>query len=511
MATTYMSLFDKDDKCLAEKVLDYYDGDSKEHLRSFLDMHRKNALKKGMIPRARNLVKMIVEKSGMLFNGKQPVTNVYIGDNVDEVASATAQAIMETADWTEFFNNFDITLRLLKTQYLLVQVDPVSRKFAFTCLDQSNCAVEVDVFKTLTTLVYRTEELEDGCLYRVWTAVEYFDLKVDKYGNEEVVPGSTFPNPYGVIPAVPFHDTNTPREGAWNEIPEDLVEINDIYNLHLTDSEFSAMWAKQPTLFTNAKIQGGMGVTMEAVQHQGESLPRWVPSSDPGFVGGPGTVVAVETDGDAVYLDYKGPVPPLMDLDDIVKRWVTDFAADWSVAVASEGNGQADSGFKLVVKELPNLELRKKRARMFEAGFHRLYDILVAVAGTVNITLPPEGELWVDFGEPDLPIDEKASEEVWSRKISEKRATRVDYFMEVKGMSKAEAEQKVAEIDEQPEVRQDDMATIMILADRGDISGAAAVAEAQRRGIIGAGVVAQAPTATSGATKGTPKQVSGSL
>lgn len=448
MADTYMSMFDDDDKELAEKVLDYYDGDAKEHLMKFLTLHRKNALKKGLIPRSRNLVKNIVEKSGMLFNGKAPVLNVYIGDTVDEASSAKVQAIMESADWVEFFNNFDITLRLLKTEFLLVQVDPLTKQFVFTALDQSNSAVETDEFKRLTTLIYCTGELpDDGKSYRVWTDIEYFDLEVDRYGNETIVPGSAQPNPFGVIPAVPFHDTSTPREGAWNEIPEDLVEINDIYNLHLSDSEFAAMWVKQPTLFTNATIQGGMGATMEAQQFPGESLPRWVPSSDPGFVGGPGTVVAVETNGDPVYLDYKGPTPDLAALDTMVKQWVADFAQDWSVAIAQEGNGQADSGFKLVVKELPNLELRKKRARMMEAGFHRLYKILVPICATVGISLPPEGDLWVDFGQPDLPVDEKLSEEVWSRKIAEKRATRVDYFMEVKGMTKLEAEQKVAEID----------------------------------------------------------------
>lgn len=444
----YMDLFDANNKRLAAKVLDYYDGDSKEHLKVFLQDHRKNALKKGMVPRARNLVKMIAEKSGMLFNGKAPTLNVYRNKVVDDASSAIVQTIMESADWVEFFNNFDVTLRLLKTQYLLVQVNPLTRAFVFTALDQSNSAALKDVYGALVTLIYKVADEGEDKIYRVWNQVEYFDLRVDKHGNESVMPGSVEPNPYGTIPAVSFHDTSTPRKGCWNEIPEELVEINDIYNLHVTDSEFAAMWAKQPTLFTNAKIQGGMGVTMsEQAPQYGESMPRWVPSSDPGFVGGPGTVVAVETDGGSVYLDYKGPSPPLMELNDIVNKWVADWAADWSVAVSQEGNGNADSGFKLVVKELPNLELRKKRARMFEAGFHRLYKVLIAVGATLNITLPEDGELLAAFGAPELPIDEKLSEEVWSRKIAEKRATRVDYFMEVKGLSKLEAELKVAEID----------------------------------------------------------------
>lgn len=444
---SYMSLFDKDDQEFADKVLDYYDGESKECLMKFLQVHRKNAIKKGMIPRTRNITKMVADKSGMLWNGKAPKIEVYRGNDVDEGASIITQQILESADWVEFFTNFDVVLRLLKTAYVLVQVDPVSKQFVFEMLDQHNCAVALDTFKRLDTLIYETGKDGDYCTYRVWTNLEYFDLRVDQHGNEEVIPGSTMPNPYGLIPASVFHDTGTPRSEAWNEIPSDLIEINDIYNLHITDSEFSAMWAKMPTLFTNAQIQGGTGQTMEAVQNYGEALPRWVPSSDVGFVGGPGTVVAVETQGENVYLDYKGPVPPLMELDTIVNKWVQDFAGDWSVSISAEGNGSADSGFKLVVKELPNLELRKKRQRMQEAGFKRLYHILVAVASSVGITLPPEGELFLSFAAPELPVDEKATEEVWDLRINAGRASRVDYFMEAKGMSRLEAEAKVLEID----------------------------------------------------------------
>lgn len=444
----YMDLFDKDDKEMAEKVLDYYDGESKEYLMKFLQTHRKNAIKKGMIPRARNITRMVADKSGMLFNGKAPVINVYRGENIDEGASVLTQQIFESADWVEFFTNFDVCLRLLKTAYVLVQVEPQTKQFLFTMLDQHNCAVSIDTFRRLHVLVYSTGELPDDKEgYRVWTPEEVFDITVDENGNEEEIPGSRLPNPYGIIPASVFHDTNTPRTEAWNEIPSDLVEINDIYNLHISDSEYSAMWTKSPTLFTNATIQGGAGQSMEAVQHYGEALPRWMPSNDPGFVGGPGTVVAIETNGEAVHIGYEGPKPPLMELDDMVKRWVTDFAADWSVSVSAEGNGQADSGFKLVVKELPNLELRKSRARMMEAGFKRLYEVIKKVAASVSIMLPEDSELFVKFGAPDLPFDEKATEEVWSRRIQEKRASRVDYFMEVKGMSRLEAEAKIIEID----------------------------------------------------------------
>lgn len=442
----FMDLFDKDDMALAKKVLDYYDGESKEYLMKYLQVHRKHALKKGINPRTRNIVKMVADKSGLLFNGKAPVIQVYNGETVDEQASTTTLQIFQSADWVEFFTNFDVVLRMLKTAYVLVQVDPETGQWMFEMLDQHNCAVHLDQFKRLDTLVYCTGDTKEGKTYRVWTNEIVQDLLVDENGNETLY--NAQPNPFGIIPAAVFHDTNVPREDAWNEIPEDLVEVNDIYNLHITDSEYAAMWNKQPTLFTNAMIQGGLGGQMvEQAPVYGEALPRWAPSTEPGFVGGPGTVVALETTGgDSVYLEYQAPNVSLMPLDDMVNKWVMDFASDWSVRVSTDGQGSADSGFKLIVQELPNLELRKQRQRMFEAGFKRLYKVIKAVAAQVGISLPEDSELFVKFTAPELPVDRKVTEDIWAARIAGGRASRVDYFMEEMGMSREEAIAKVDEV-----------------------------------------------------------------
>lgn len=445
----YMDLFNKKNAQLTRKIEDYFDGNSKPHLLEFMNTYRANGLKKGQQARTRNIFRPIVEKSGMLFGHRPPKLEVYDGDNVNDVASALVQTAFESAKWIEFFTNFDPMLRVLKTLYVMPQVDPISRRWVFVELNQDNCALKQNIFGDIELLLYCTgKNYDDTMRYTVWTPLEYWEIDVDGHGGEIEVPGSRQPNPYGLVPAAAFHDTTVPRHGKeWNTPTTDLIEISDIYNLHLTDSEFSAMWVKSPTLFTNAQIQGGSTETFEVRQVYGEALPRYVPTSSPGFVGGPGTVVGLESNGEPIYLDYKGPSPDLTGLDQMVKQWVMDFASDWSVQLMVEGNGAADSGFKLVVKELPNLELRKKRMKMMQGGFMRLYEIMIPMAASVGITLPDTAQLWVDFGEPNLPIDEKATEEVWSRRINEKRATRVDYFIEVKGMTKEEAEAKVAEID----------------------------------------------------------------
>lgn len=450
--TTFMDLFNKENRTLATKALDYYDGKSKEYLLSFLNVYRKNAVQKGLVPRTRNLTKDVIDKSGMLFSGRPPQIKVFPkgSTEIDENASLAAQDLFESASWMEFFNNFDSVVRMLKTAFVLAQYDQENNQVIFSMLGQHNAAVHA-VNGRVDTLIYFTGKDGNVDTYRVWNPVTVFDLHVT---NGDEVKLNEVPNPFGMVPVAVFHDTNTPRDGVWNQIPEDLIEINDIYNLFVSTAEYSGHHALLPTLFTNAQIQGSNGLGIDPGFRQedyGSALgPRMVTGAiGQGFVGGPGEAVAIDANGQSVFLDYKGPNPQIEPLDRVVKGWFADFARDWSVTTEDQaGNGAADSGFKLVVKEMPNMELRKKRQRMMEAGFKRLYSVLLKISEVYNLGLAPDTELFLQFSAPELPVDEKSAEEVWSRKIKEGRATDVDYFMVQHGMSREEAQEKVRQIAE---------------------------------------------------------------
>lgn len=444
----FTDLFDKDDKELAQKFLDYYDGDQKEYVEKELKRIRFHTFSSGMLaPRFRNIVKMVIDKSGMLMQ-KAPKLEVYVGDTVDEAQSARALELFETAEWVEFFTNLDPATRMLKTTMVMPYYIAEEDRLAFTMLGQHNSGVLYDeLTKKVLLLIYCTGKTDEGDTYRVISPELYQDIVVHKVtGEEQIV--NVEPNPYGRVLPVPFHDTNTPREGFWNEIPEDLIAINDIYNIALSDSEYSAAWAKHETLFTNATVEGEAGGAMALTQVEGEALPRMRPSMGAAAIGGPGKVIQINTDGvTAPFVEYKGPKPNLQPLDEMVQSWVIDFAADWSVNAKMDANG-ADSGFKLQVKELPNLELRMKRQRMMEAGFQRLFESIKVMVNTARPgTFSDDAKLFATFTKPELAVDEKATEEVWSRRIAEKRASRVDYFMAVHGMSESEAKAKIAEID----------------------------------------------------------------
>lgn len=436
----------------ARKALCYYDGNQIEEIEKFLaksDGFRKHWREKGMIPRTRNITKAIVDKSGLLFNGPAPKLEVYQKGQINQAATDSLIQLLEGANWIETFINFDNQVRLLKTGLILVQYDADNNKLIFDALHQGNSIVTIDPnTREITELLVALSTDEDGddiSSYRHFT----IDKITDYYINPELkalqIIGE-FENLYGCVPVAPFHDTSTPRYGIWNIIPTDLVGLNEMYNLHLMDSEYSAAWSKVKTLFTNAEIGDDSMGTVTWVD-PASGIPRQVPAQ-PSAVGGPGRVVQIDAGPNSVYLEYKGPDVTLTPIEDMFSQWVKDFAADWSVRLTASGNASATSGFQLIVEEMPNLELRKQRQKMFAAGFARFYQVIAkVVAGIPGINIPMDAQLYTTFQSPALPIDDKAQEEIWSRKISEGRASRVDYFMEVQNLTREEAISKVAEID----------------------------------------------------------------
>ena len=107
MSTNITDLICCDEAECAEKILDYYDGEQEEWLVKILNdpsKGRKDWKARGIIPRTRNIMKMVIDKSGLLFNDKAPKLDVYTPDGtIDENASIILQQELENVDWIEFF------------------------------------------------------------------------------------------------------------------------------------------------------------------------------------------------------------------------------------------------------------------------------------------------------------------------------------------------------------------------------------------------------------------------
>jgi hypothetical protein len=277
---------------------------------------------------------------------------------------------------------------------------------------------------------------------------DYFESNVAGSKPELI---ESFPNPYGMIPVAVFYDTKIPRTGFWNYSPRDLVTINEMYNLHLVDLTYASSWSIHQTLFTNCRLQGDTGSmeTMTDVPYN-SVLPRQTGGDGKALLAGLSKVIQLDTTGvDNPFVKYEGPDINLNAPTEMFNRWVSDYASDWSVRIKAAGEGVANSGFQLIVEEMDNLELRQTRARMFESGFRRMFQVIKTVWNTHHAgTFGDDSELFITFEQPSLPVDNKSQEEVWSMKIKEGRATNVDYFIKVEGLSKEEAIAKDKEIKE---------------------------------------------------------------
>jgi hypothetical protein len=434
----------------AMKALNYLDGQQEAELIKVLNDPSRGRSKwreRGLTPRFRNLTKMIVEKSGLLFKDAPPILEVYNADEVTTNVGATAllNELLTKIEFTEFSMNFDTVLRLLKTAIVLVQWDADEMHWCLDVLHRGNCEV---ILNPLTRkpigMIHRTSENS----YCVWTNDEIIEIT---QGDHALGITSQEPNIYGTIPIAVFYDQSTPRTGFWVEQDKSLINLNEMVNLHITDSEYSILWSKMSTLFTNMRPSGSGQDNIEVAEVYNSPLPRIVPTSalSPSYLAGPGQAVVLDSMGvDNPFVRYENPNIDLKPLNEVVDSWIKGYAGDWSVRIEVAGQGRAQSGFQLIVEESDNLDLRKQRQRMFESGFKRLYRALAAVFNTAMGTtaFPMDSQLFAQFDDPVLPVDIQVQETVWAQRILEGRATEIDYFKTVYGMTDEEAEAKFVDI-----------------------------------------------------------------
>lgn len=453
--------FTTEDAVTAQKALDFLDGRQRRWVEAALSdpaSGRFDWRARGFKAEFRNITRSIVEKSGLLFSNHAPQVHVYpeTEDKPDVPASENLQDLLEGFDWLEFFNNFDTVVRLQKTALILVEWDAEENQLVPSILTRANAYAQCNLFNGKLELLVvklssrRSEAVvqEDGTVgeatasnyYRIFTPTLIATYEVSGTNNTAVLIESV-ENPYGIIPVAVFHDTQVPRSDSfWNEGPHDLLTIQEMYNLALTDTEYAMTFSKRQTLYTNGEIRDG------------DSDVPVSPNAAATLVSGPGRVVQLQTEGgQPLFVEYRGPTPDLEALDDMVQRWVTQYALDWDVNVKT-GDSPSEgkiSGFQLVVEEIGNLQLRQRRQKMCAAGFARLFDVIRTVVNTVRPgTFSDELKLFINFTFPRLPVDELGEEQMWTERIAQGRASRVDYLMKVDGYSKEEALKKLAEIDE---------------------------------------------------------------
>lgn len=452
---------------------DYYNSDQKKYVKHMLDSagegKRKNWEERGIVPRARNITKSIVDKSGQLYN-RPPALELWRDTNVFQ--DPQFNDLMESIDWLALKQTEDAYVRLMKTVVVYYQryvpegtvtgddgyVFNAARgdKLLHTLLHKGNCAIEMDLSReNIIELAYLADIGDIDCAqgqipYCVVTPIAIEDWVYDPAKGDAMV--GIQPNPFGMVTAYVRYDTAKPTYEEWNKAPLDLLDLQNMYNLHLTDLEFAIAWNKQKTLFTNADIiengseEDGGYIPFAKHGHTdpGEgSVYKGMQQQSLSHVGQLGAVVKLGAtdDGTAPVVDFKGPDTQLKELNDVMRDLVNDVAQDWDVNLDIEGMGTATSGFQLVVREINNLNLRERRAQFAIRAHRKEYEILKVMYPTL-----PDAILQIKFPPPSLPVDEKVDQEIWDQKINSGRASIIDYFMEKENLTEDEAVKKAERI-----------------------------------------------------------------
>jgi hypothetical protein len=455
----------------AQKLVDFYEDNQLNYLITDLNEYRDDWKNRKFIPRVRNITKSIVDKSGLLFNAP-PVLEIVTPGGATPVIDETFNLLMERSDWVEFFQNVDVYTRALKSTVILQQKYIATTAMTqdgkyvpnfqqgdallLTLLTRANSAVKMDITGTIITEVaFLTSDITNGndFTYRCITPSNIYDWDVK--GNKETLVDSVA-NEDGFVPASFVYDTLKPRKGGWSNIPEDIISLQEMLNIALTDTEFAIAHQKQKTLFTNARVIGSTGkgqnspvMTIphaeEGISPGGTNYPQTTINTGNANMGGLGKVVTVQTGDPQIqpFVKFDGPISDLDKLTNVMEQLMQGVALDWSVTLRTEGTSSAGktSGFQIIVEEMDNLQLRDKRGISMQAAMRRFYDI----CQRLYTTLTP-GTLRVKFAPPALPVDTDAQEQMWGDRISAGRASVLDYFKEFHGLTEEEAWEKILEI-----------------------------------------------------------------
>jgi len=447
--------FDCEEAREASKLVDYYEDRQQGYVRRLLNEKRKDWDPRGINVQSRNLIKSIVDKSGLLFNAPPNLLVHPLG--VDKgVKDTTFDRIMDRADWLQFFQNVDVYTRLLKTVVVLqLKHIPDERStvggsyryderrgdaLLLRMLHRGNCVVRTDLTgNTVTELAYITKAPKlglDPWEYRYISADAVEDWVVDGSTERRV---KSVPNPDGIVPATPFYDVRVPVNKFWFNCPEDIVSFQDNYNLFLCDIQFAIAHQMQQTLATDSEIIQATGAASAVAQAVTDE--KWTPpaAGNKSSIGGLGSIVYLQPGmtGQKPMFEFVGPNAPLDALHRIVQQQVKDIAADWDVTVKTQGDAAATSGFQVVVEEKHNLALREKRMQSMQAGLRAFYDVTQRLYPEMT-----EGTLKAEFAPPSLPVNRLENEQVWQYRFQNNVATPVDYLMREENLSYEQALEK---------------------------------------------------------------------
>lgn len=380
----------------ARIAVDYLDGDQLDHFIDYLDTDGigiKQWRKRGVLPLWENITGLIIDRSAQTYQNAPERIVVNEDGTKNEAGTEAYNKVLGDSNADEVFEDADLLSRLLKTTIVIAQYSKERGGLYLQALSQHNSdGYYVRETRKFDSLCYFGGGIgkNGGKLYHYWDKGKVHDFEVSNNGNAGS-PVDTKPHDYGIVPAAVLFDINPPRYGFWSKpVWKQLINFNNGINLFHTENKFSHRFGAIGALFTNLNIKEGVTVSGDAVVQVTEETPG---------VGTP-------------FLEYRKPEVDLTQFQTWLDSFRENVGQEWGVNIKTAGEGSADSGFKLVVEEMPGLQLRKKRQKPATTFEQDLYQVCLALSEVHNLGLVQGTKLKVTFPEPDLPVNLKEKAEI---------------------------------------------------------------------------------------------------
>jgi len=405
---THIDNLQKPAVAFAKKAIDFLDGDQQQHMIDLLNTDGigiKKWRERGVMVLWENITNKIIDKSSQTY---QTDPERVIPD--DEAATEAYKNVLHQSNFSEVSEDIDQLSRLLKMAAVIVQYSEETGSLFFEQLTRANSDIDYNrVTGEVISCLYRTSGTGEsgGDLYRYWTVEEVIMLEMDKSGQAKEV--SNEDNTYKIVPLAILFDIKPPRYGIYAKPSyEQLILLNEAVNMFHIEAKFNQRSQAFGTLFTNAIIPAGT-------------------------VFGPDAVVKIESQGldEPTFVEYRSPsiAGNIEAFLDWLRALIIAVGDEWGVNIKAGGVGSADSGFKLVVEELPTLQLRKKRQKPAASFEQSLFTVVKAISDTVGLGVTGD-EVTVSFPAPDLPVDTQGQWLVNSGEIAMKLKSREQYIKE---------------------------------------------------------------------------------
>ena len=276
----------------------------------------------------------------------------------------------------------------------------------------------------------------------VWWTPE-FNYITNRSG--EIISGEDVFNPLAEFGLMPIIDISLEKDFEyWVRQGESLTEFTVDYNAALTElgqivkmQGFAQAWMKAPADLIPESIQVGPNHILKLVTD-----PDNPNSTEFGF-----SSPSPDIGGSIRYLEL------------LLSNFLSSKGIDPKMVTGSADAQRFGSGIERFLAMLEKFEASKDDFAIYRRTEEKVYDLVKAWHNRLRETdllddkyktveLPQESRVIVEFRQPELIQSPEDRINVWSRKIEEGLASRVDALMDLKGLSRDEAVQKLLEIEE---------------------------------------------------------------